>query len=103
MAFSNQFEDYSPQRPHPSSTPLWPFVVLLGLLAVGGLAGWWWTHQRSSGLDPEAQALPVAARGPLLSDEQTNIKLYEQNAPSVVHVTNLARSRGRFSLDVQQV
>src|SRR6202030_3462900 len=41
--------------------------------------------------------------GPLLSDEQTNIKLYQENAPSVVHVTNLAQSRSGFSMDVQQV
>jgi S1-C subfamily serine protease len=103
MAYSNPFEDNLGQRPRSSSTPLWPFLVLLGLLAVGGLVGWWWTHQRTSGLDPEAKPLPAEPNGPLLSEEQTNVKLYEENGPSVVHVTNLAQSRSGFTLDVQQV
>jgi S1-C subfamily serine protease len=45
----------------------------------------------------------VSARGPLLSEEQNNIKIYEKTSPSVVHVTNLAVSQGRFSLNVQRV
>jgi S1-C subfamily serine protease len=103
MAFSNQYESYPPHRPQ-AHTPVWPFLVLLGFLALGGLIGWWWTHRSDSGLDPNAKPLPVVKREtPPLSEEQTSIKIYEENAPSVVHVTNLANSRNWYSLDVRQV
>lgn len=39
----------------------------------------------------------------LTSDEQSNIDLFERLSPSVVHVTNLARRRNRFSLDVTSI
>jgi S1-C subfamily serine protease len=105
MSYPSHYEDYSPRRPQPS-TSVWPFVVLLGLLLLaGGLVVWYWTHrQAASGQNPDAKSLPVASREhPLLTDEQTNIKIYKDTSPSVVHVTNLAESRGQFSLNVERV
>jgi S1-C subfamily serine protease len=105
MSYPSHYEEYYPRRPQPA-TSVWPFVVLLGLLILaGGLVAWYWTHRQSqSGLDPNAKPLPVASRErPLLSEEQTNIKIYQDNSPSVVHVTNLAQSSGRFSLNVERV
>lgn len=102
MAFSNQYDNFPPRRPQ-TQTTLWPYLILLGLIAVGGLVGWWLTHRPSSGLDPNAKPLPVVQRGPFLTEEQANIKLYEANAPSVVHVTNLSERQNWNSLDVTEV
>lgn len=74
--------------------------VLVGVTAL--LA--WWLWPSKSGLDPNAQPRPVAARGDLAAVEKTNIAIYEEASPSVVHVTNLAVSGGGlFNLDAQQV
>ena len=105
MATSNPFDSDYPHARRPashSSSALWLFLVLLGLV-VGGLVGWFVSRPGSSGLNPEAQPLPVVNRGPLLSLEQTNIAIYEKTSPSVVHVSNLAEGRSRFSLNVQQI
>jgi S1-C subfamily serine protease len=103
MANSNPFyQDYVPPRSSETSFP-WAFVLLVALVIVGAVAGWLWFHHPQSGLNPDAQSLPVAARGPLLKEEQANIQLYEKVSSSVVHVTNLAQSGSRFSLNVQEV
>jgi S1-C subfamily serine protease len=93
--------DYHQRPPHrsPAST-FWPLLLLLALAAL--LVWRYWPHG-SSGLEPNAQSLPVTARGDLAADEQVTIEIYEHGARSSVHVTNLAERRDFFSLDVQQV
>ena len=75
----------------PPSSPLAACVALLTLLCLlvfgGGLVWWFWPWGRT-GLDPNAQPRPVAARGDLAPLEQANIEIYEQASPAVVHVTN---------------
>jgi S1-C subfamily serine protease len=80
-------------------------LVLLVLAAAGGIALWWfWPEHAGSGLDPNAEPRPVAARDDLSDREQANIKIYEQFAPSLVQVTNLTKQPGSwFSLDEQEV
>jgi S1-C subfamily serine protease len=103
MATSNPFfDDYGYRRPQTAGFP-WTVLLVVALVIVGAIAGWLWFHRPESGLNPDAQPLPVAARGPLRSEEQANIALYEKASPSVVHVTNLAQGRSGFSMDVQQV
>jgi len=50
-----------------------------------------------------AQPRPVTPRGPLAEDEKSNIAIFRNNSPSVVHITTLANARNLFSLDVFQV
>jgi S1-C subfamily serine protease len=45
----------------------------------------------------------VTARGTLAQDEQATIELFEQTAPSVVFITNLARRSDFFGLNVMEV
>jgi S1-C subfamily serine protease len=90
----------------PPSSPLAACVALLTLLCLlvfgGGLVWWFWPWGRT-GLDPNAQPRPVAARGDLAPLEQANIEIYEQASPAVVHVTNLVEQQDLFSLDIQEV
>jgi S1-C subfamily serine protease len=87
-----------------SGTP-WQWLaaifILVAVVVLGTVAWWFWP--RDEGLDPNAQPRPVAARGELSSEEKMNIAIYEQNSPSVVHVTNLAESRGLFSLNAKKI
>lgn len=56
--------------------------------------------QANPGTSPTPKAESVVA---LTSEEMTNIELFERLSPSVVHVTNLALRRDRFSLDVTSI
>jgi S1-C subfamily serine protease len=100
MAARNPFDDYYSRRTQPA-TPWWVFALLLGAIAL--LVFWLWPRHQT-GLNPRAESLPVARRDqPLLSEEQTNIKIYNDTAPSVVHVSNLAEARRPFSLNVERI
>src|SRR5262245_20457945 len=96
------YNPYSSHYSQPRRVNLWPlFLVLL----VGGRVGlgWWFWHWRHANPILDANPRPVAAPGPMAADEEANIEIYQRNAPSVVHVTNLAERRGLFNLDVQQI
>jgi S1-C subfamily serine protease len=86
-----------------------PVVPLLTLVAaviaiIGGLFLYrTYSRWRDTGLDPSAQPRPVTARGDLADWEKTNIKIYKDNRPSVVHITTLALRTDEFRLNVQQV
>src|SRR5438128_1986834 len=94
----SRYDPYRPRSQAPSL--LWP-VLLLALLA-GVLAWRFWPHHEAVN-DPGAMPRPVVARGDLAEDEKTNIKLYREVSPSVVHITTLAERQDFFSLDVQQI
>jgi S1-C subfamily serine protease len=91
--------------PYPTRTPargsIWPLVLLVVL--AGALVWRFWPRVANSGLDPDAVARPIAARGDLSEDEKATIALYRQSAPSVVHVTRLTRRRDPFSMDLMQI
>jgi S1-C subfamily serine protease len=74
-------------------------VAVLGALAL------WSGYRRwsDSGLDPSAQPRPVVARGDLSEWEKTNIKIYKDNRPSVVHITTLSVRSDALRLNVQEV
>jgi S1-C subfamily serine protease len=95
-------DDYpwaQPSRRGPSGTSLLvPALTLLAAVAVvvGGLFLFRAFRYRSGepGLDPDAQPRAVTPRGELTQLEQTNIKIYKDNRPSVVHITTLVVSTG---------
>ena len=77
------------------------FVFLLLLFVLAALLGGYGMRMRAT--HPAAVARVVAARGALAADEQTTIELFESTAPSVVFITNLARRRDFFGLNVLEV
>jgi S1-C subfamily serine protease len=78
-------------------------LLILLLAALIGLAVWrFWPAGAGTGLNPQAEPRPVAARGDLSGIEQENIDVYKKMSPCVVHVDNLVEGRG-FSLNLQEV
>jgi S1-C subfamily serine protease len=78
----------------------WPLLLLIGAFIL--LIGWFW-RERETGLNPEAESRPIAARADLTAEEKTNIAIYERAAPAVVHVTNVAEQSGLFNLDLLRI
>src|SRR5687767_11025041 len=46
---------------------------------------------------------PVAARGTLAEEEQSNIAVFKAVGPSTVHITTLQSARSLYSMDARQV
>lgn len=95
-----------PQRPQPAQALVRLMAVLLLLLA-GALL---YVVFRGPQLAEQPAALlhrdeprAIIARGDLASDEQTNIELFSETSPSVVHVTSIALRRSRLSLDITEI
>ena len=63
----------------------------------------WWFWPARSWAQPGSPTASRRARGDLADEEKTNIAIYQQAAPAVVHVTNLFQLRNGFSLDLQQI
>jgi S1-C subfamily serine protease len=82
------------------TNPLVPFLLLV---AVGLLAWQVFGPFLRRLTDPNAQPRAVTARGELAPIEQSVIALYKSASPSVVHVTNVALRRDRFTLDVLSI
>jgi S1-C subfamily serine protease len=78
----------------PSSTSLLLPVLTL-LLAVGLVVGavvlFVWLRSGTRGVNPDARPRAITARGALTESEQTNIRIYEENSVSVVHITTLVQ------------
>lgn len=79
----------------PASGINWLLIILVILVTAllwrerGGKA----FSVRSPLHDPHVQERPIVPRGDLAEDEKSTIALFKLAAPSVVHVTNLARRR----------
>jgi S1-C subfamily serine protease len=96
----SNYNDRPTQR-QPSGAFAGLFLILL-LAALIGFAVWRFWPVAGNGLNPAAEPQPVAPRGSLSEVERQNIEVYQQMAPSVVHVTNLVEGRG-FSLNLQEI
>jgi S1-C subfamily serine protease len=103
-------DDYpwaQPVRRTPVQTSPWvPVLTLVAavIVVLGALALWsGYRRWSDSGLDPSAQPRPVVARGDLSEWEKTNIKIYKDNRPSVVHITTLTVRSDVLRLNVQEV
>jgi len=86
---------HRPPRPISLATPL-----LLLLLAV--VLAYAFDLLPSRGIaryDPDAQPLPITARGNLAEDEQSTIELFRAVSPSVVHVVTSRNRHTRLSRD----
>jgi S1-C subfamily serine protease len=104
------YDDYRwvrPVRRSPTLTsPLVPLVTLVAavVVVVGGLFLYrTWDRWRDTGIDASAQPRAVTPRGELADWEKTNIKIYKDNRPSVVHITSLGLRSDAFNLNVQEV
>ena len=53
--------------------------------------------------DKVAPARPVSPRGPLLSEEQAAIAIFEESRASVVYITTLVYQRDFFTFNVQEI
>jgi S1-C subfamily serine protease len=75
--------------------------AVLGFLVLDRFVGWrFWDKKPDLSSVPQRE---VVARGELAGDERATIDIYKNNAPSVVHINNMALRRSVFSFDVQQV
>jgi hypothetical protein len=93
-----------PYRPFRTAALLLLLTVLMGAVAAVAAGGVWalsrrYLPQATTAVKPRA----VTARGDLAADEQSTIELFRAVSPSVVHVTNLAATRDRYSRDVYTV
>jgi S1-C subfamily serine protease len=84
---------------------LGPLLVVLALVSIA-LGGYLLVREYRSRQDDRAlygQPRPVEPRASLTDLEKTNIAIYEQAKPSVVHITSLAVQQDAFSLNNQEV
>jgi S1-C subfamily serine protease len=106
---------YEPYPAQPSGKGfLWPFVLLLVILA-GALGTLLWLHPGSllnlrdllphhtSLLDPNATPRAVAPSKGLWQNEKDTIALFHAAAPSVVYITTLAVQGDQFGLNLEEV
>jgi S1-C subfamily serine protease len=117
MAFD---DDYTWPRPQPPAraypqprthrspsawiTPLLTVLVLCGLLILGTLL---WSEYRAH-KETQARSIfgvprEVTPRGELSEIEKTNIAIYKQSKPSVLHITSLTVQRDEWTLNSQEV
>src|SRR5205823_8436417 len=87
------------------SSSLVPLLVTVGVVAllVGGflLVRSWWQGREAAKVFVEPE--PITPRGDLMKLEKTNIDIYRNARPSVVHITTLAVRAGPYNLNVQEV
>jgi S1-C subfamily serine protease len=111
MSFDDRFT-WQPRpvtRPAPPQRGTWTAAVLavVGVLAVlgGGLLVYrgWRAWQRGTEPSPYAEPRAVTARGELMEMEKTNIRIYKDNRPSVVHIATSTVRSGQFSMNAQEV
>jgi S1-C subfamily serine protease len=93
------------QRPaSPWTAPLLTVLVLCGLFVLGTML-WreYKAHQEAETRSVYGTPRAIQPRGDLSEIEKTNIAIYKQTKPSVVHITSMSVQRDEWSLDVQEV
>ncbi len=73
-----------------SASPLPLVLAGVALVATAWLA---WDRLRPEPVYTEATPRAIEARGDLADYEKTTIRIFEENAPSVVHITTIAQSQ----------
>jgi S1-C subfamily serine protease len=93
-----------PRRPVRRQSPLSVFLLVLVMLACGGVAGWYIARQifNRENATVGAEPRPVTPRGDLSEIEKTNIKIFQNANPSVVFI-NTVTERTDFYGDTTQV
>jgi S1-C subfamily serine protease len=95
-----------PQRPSvsPWTAPLLTVLALCGLLLLGTML-WreYKAHQEAESRSVYGTARAVTPRGELSEVEKTNIAIYKQTKPSVVHITSMSVQRDEWNLNTQEV
>jgi S1-C subfamily serine protease len=117
MAFDDQFTSYRPQpapryparrEPRSSVSPwLTPLLTILVVCALVFLGITLWREYRAR-VDGGSNSIyatprPIEPRGELSDIEKTNIAIYKQSKPSVVHITSMTIERDEWSLNSQEV
>jgi S1-C subfamily serine protease len=97
---------YAPRGGGRSRAPLLgPLLVVLGVVAVV-LGGYLLVREYRSRQDDRAlfgKPRAVEPAGTLSDLEKTNIDIYEQTKPSVVHITSLAVQQDAYNLNAQEI
>ena len=88
-----------PARPPPARQGVRPFTLLL-VLVLGLLTGFLLYRLWDRGT-PGIESRPVTPAGDLAADEKATIQLFQQNSPSVVHITTLGLTTDLYRRSVE--
>ncbi len=89
----------APRGPGPTSVllPILTLAVTVGVV-VGAIVLYRAVrHSGAPGQDANYEERVITPRAPLTQLEETNIRIYKENSPSVVHITTLLVRTGAFS------
>jgi S1-C subfamily serine protease len=98
---------YDPRTPlHRSESSLPAVAVVLFILLLIALpivGGFYLARNWFGAAAPPAEPRAITPRGDLMEIEKTQIAIYKQTGPSVVHITSMVNRVGPYRLNVQQV
>jgi len=77
-------------------------LIVVILLVMTALLTWW-LFKLSNEHPVDLKGRATTERGPLHVDEQQNIDLFKDGAPSVVYITSLQLRRDRISMNVMEI
>jgi S1-C subfamily serine protease len=101
MSTDDRYPWASPRQPVRTSLlpPFVTFLVILGIVTGTLLLYRAWKDYTATGIDPSAVAPPIAPRGELMEIEKTNIRIYNESRPSVVHINTIVVQPTLFGPD----
>ncbi len=85
----------------PAPVPRHRLIVVILLVMTALLT--WWLFKLSNEHPVDLKGRATTERGPLHVDEQQNIDLFKDGAPSVVYITSLQLRRDRISMNVMEI
>ncbi|NBO91198.1 MAG: PDZ domain-containing protein [Planctomycetia bacterium] len=97
------FADSSWRRRPQKSSPLVPLLLVVLILVFGWIAYNQFRSMTTPLRDETAQPRAVTPRAGLTDLEKTNIQIYRNARPAVVHITSLDIRSGGFRMNVQEV
>lgn len=97
------FADSSWRRRPQKSSPLVPLLLVVLILVFGWIAYKQFRSMTTPLRDETAQPRAVTPRAGLTDLEKTNIQIYRNARPAVVHITSLDIRSGGFRMNVQEV